>query len=315
MRLTKADLMQIGRDWFPYTYGVDSSDAGAIKAAWSACEARNYSKMIQSGGLRVLAIAAARWCQQGFPTLRFASHKYAAALCNTYARVADADLHIPWRAFLLEVPTQLLRFETRPGGVDEYRFALVQQVDQADGRWLAVCNVPANNDEVSCTAQPFADILCVSGASEVDECFVDGICKLVPSTGTEQRCKAGEALIRLAVNASIALGDRTAWKPAGKRAVCSHSPMPGQLGPQCAYVLGRPIVVDCRVALREYIEGRRHHAPMVQWLVRGHWRNQACGPRLTERRPRWIEPHWKGAEDAPINIRPHVLHRSEGAGT
>jgi hypothetical protein len=33
-------------------------------------------------------------------------------------------------------------------------------------------------------------------------------------------------------------------------------------------------------------------------VVRGHWRNQACGPRLSERRKTWIEPYWKGPEGA-----------------
>ncbi len=31
-------------------------------------------------------------------------------------------------------------------------------------------------------------------------------------------------------------------------------------------------------------------------LVRGHWRNQACGPQRMQRRLKWIEPHIRGAE-------------------
>lgn len=31
-------------------------------------------------------------------------------------------------------------------------------------------------------------------------------------------------------------------------------------------------------------------------IVRGHWRNQAYGPKLTLRRKQWIEPFWKGPE-------------------
>lgn len=37
-----------------------------------------------------------------------------------------------------------------------------------------------------------------------------------------------------------------------------------------------------------------------QWVVRGHWRNQACGPNSTLRRPIWIVPHIKGPEGAPL---------------
>lgn len=42
---------------------------------------------------------------------------------------------------------------------------------------------------------------------------------------------------------------------------------------------------------REY-----HH----QWIVRGHWRQQPCGPGRVERRPVWIAPHIKGPEGAPM---------------
>lgn len=37
-----------------------------------------------------------------------------------------------------------------------------------------------------------------------------------------------------------------------------------------------------------------------QWIVRGHWRRQACGPDRAERRPIWIAPHRKGPENAPL---------------
>lgn len=34
----------------------------------------------------------------------------------------------------------------------------------------------------------------------------------------------------------------------------------------------------------------------LQHIVRGHWRNQACGPNYEERKRIWIEPFWKGPE-------------------
>ena len=39
-----------------------------------------------------------------------------------------------------------------------------------------------------------------------------------------------------------------------------------------------------------------HH----QWIVRGHWRNQAFGEGRKQRRPVWISPHVKGPEGAPM---------------
>lgn len=40
----------------------------------------------------------------------------------------------------------------------------------------------------------------------------------------------------------------------------------------------------------------------VRWLVRGHWRNQ-WHPRLRQHHPRWIAPHVKGPEGAPLQAR------------
>jgi hypothetical protein len=45
-----------------------------------------------------------------------------------------------------------------------------------------------------------------------------------------------------------------------------------------------------------------HH----RWVVRGHWRWQACGVGHTERRRIWIAPFIKGPEDAPLAVTNHV---------
>lgn len=37
-----------------------------------------------------------------------------------------------------------------------------------------------------------------------------------------------------------------------------------------------------------------------RWIVRGHWRWQACGPGRTERKRIWINPFVKGPESAPF---------------
>lgn len=42
-------------------------------------------------------------------------------------------------------------------------------------------------------------------------------------------------------------------------------------------------------------------------MVSGHWRNQACGPRWSERRWILIEPHWRGPEDMDESGTTHRL--------
>jgi hypothetical protein len=44
-----------------------------------------------------------------------------------------------------------------------------------------------------------------------------------------------------------------------------------------------------------------------RWVVRGHWRQQACGPGRSQRRPVWIEPHVKGPDGAPLLAAEKVM--------
>lgn len=46
----------------------------------------------------------------------------------------------------------------------------------------------------------------------------------------------------------------------------------------------------------------RHVDWACQWMVRGHWRKQYY-PSIKAHRPKWIMPHWKGPEDAPVRVR------------
>jgi len=48
-----------------------------------------------------------------------------------------------------------------------------------------------------------------------------------------------------------------------------------------------------------------------RWLVGGHWRQQACGPNRSQRRPKFIAPYVKGPAGAPLvqKDRVHVWRR------
>lgn len=70
------------------------------------------------------------------------------------------------------------------------------------------------------------------------------------------------------------------------------------------------------VELRRPIRGP-HDAPAQEsarsfsrrWWVGGHWRQQACGPHLGQRRPTWIAPHVKGPPGTPLTTDKVYLWR------
>ena len=96
------------------------------------------------------------------------------------------------------------------------------------------------------------------------------------------------------------------WGPsASKRA-------PGVVpGAGVDYVLGGTVGIDLRDEVRRICAGEKSerggHSPTVQFLVRGHWRNQAVGVRHSEHKRIWIEPFWKGPEESRVLLRTHRI--------
>jgi hypothetical protein len=72
-----------------------------------------------------------------------------------------------------------------------------------------------------------------------------------------------------------------------------------------AFVVGRPLAIDCRQDIRDFITGTRRSEPKVTTLVRGHWRHQAHGPQHALRRLQWIQPFYRG--HGPLLVRPTRL--------
>lgn len=52
--------------------------------------------------------------------------------------------------------------------------------------------------------------------------------------------------------------------------------------------------------------GRRYDK---RFWVAGHWRQQACGPGRTLRKPVWISPFLKGPDDVPLSTRVYLWRR------
>jgi len=78
---------------------------------------------------------------------------------------------------------------------------------------------------------------------------------------------------------------------------------------QRVFIIGKPIELDCREMLRDFLEGRsrKSTALTTQFLVRGYWRQQPYGPKNSLRRRQWIQPFWRGPEEGVIPVREHKL--------
>lgn len=70
--------------------------------------------------------------------------------------------------------------------------------------------------------------------------------------------------------------------------------------------LTRPVERVFSEEVREYIAGNGKKINL-QYMVMGHWRNQACGVGLKDRKRIFIEAHWKGPEAGAIASRSHRI--------
>lgn len=66
-----------------------------------------------------------------------------------------------------------------------------------------------------------------------------------------------------------------------------------QTGKVRTYHVGKEIELPCPRSVLDRI-GVSGWNVTSRFMVRGHWRNQAAGVALSERRRTWIRPHWKG---------------------
>lgn len=62
-----------------------------------------------------------------------------------------------------------------------------------------------------------------------------------------------------------------------------------------------------RLPTEEPSEGEKKWALSVRFMVRGHWRNQACGEKLGQHRPVYVAPYLKGPENAPLKTSQTVF--------
>ena len=282
-------LMRHGRKLWEVTYANGLSDEAVRDKIRSAIAA-------ESDGLwsDEVSLFAAKWAVHAFQRL-MTSHTFSAALmCSDMQREVLEGIEEQWDAFIVLVPNGMLL----AGG---FEFSRVLVASYRFGAWLGL---------IAPDGAGFR--LIVNDASSLSVLLASDETDLVQDSPA-QRCMV--LAKRLVAGLILNLQDATTHKV---RKVEARPKSKGrEAEPEHRIVtIGEPLEIDCRGAVKEYIEhgtrssektGRRHHGtPTVQWMVRGHYRMQAHGPKHTLRRKTWIRPHWQGHEAALIQTRAKV---------
>jgi hypothetical protein len=82
-----------------------------------------------------------------------------------------------------------------------------------------------------------------------------------------------------------------------------------EVPPADRWIIGRGREIDIRIveAARASVQSASGWHLSKRFVVRGHWRDQACGPGLSEHRSTWIRPYWKGPQDAEALVQAVTL--------
>jgi hypothetical protein len=248
------------------------------------------------------------WVDCGRPTLE-TSHKYAAALMLTPNRDdISEDLHLPWRAFRVHVPPGLL-------DCGDIEFTQVDVMLQAENEVAGMMKLSGTRQpnqsvvHVTRVAKTVADLFFSPEDQEMEWAPPTILAGLREQEEQDKELKERCSLLarRLVTGLLYTMQHTTHFK---ERVYGSKHAGTKRDGPPPHRVIfcGRPMSLDCRPMIRKWLGTESKTAPpSVQTLVRGHYKRQVIGMARSGRKIIWVEPYWRGPEDAPILARPYKV--------
>jgi len=228
------------------------------------------------------------WLECGFPCVEVGAKLAASLMCTGMSRDLVPDVRMPWASFSIRIPAELLgtsfgetvlhihesgilRVSKTPGG-----FGLSRKGSLAD--FADIATEPESKVGRSAASWPLSsdDWL----RERLFGRLIVGVCiemtKHRPTPDNEAFGKRPPSRAR---------GLPTSW----------------------TFRLTRPVELDARPAIKDWLGGKRGGKLTLQSMVHGHHKMQPCGAGRPERKWIHIEPYWRGDPDAPIAQRPHKL--------
>lgn len=239
--------------------------------------------------IHMRAASAALWADYGMQSVTM-PHTYAAALMATdVSHETMRANHPPWGAFEVLVPEGLVKTRMY-GSLEAVYFALNHASAGIQHHYSAAFEHGVLNMHFATMPSLAGDSIHCSGDwGDVDK---------------SEQAEVERALFmgrRLLVN--VILDIATTPPTARNNGGAMYRPKRDQRGVciPTTYTIGRPLSIDCRQDIRDYIAGIRRNDPKVTTLVRGHWRRQTHGPANSLRRLQWIQPFYRG--EGPMLVR------------
>lgn len=281
---------------FPETWLLDQS----------AC---NDGRVLQDAHVCFAALSVAKWVHGG---CRILSPESTTAAALAFTKMNDAsirELRVPFPSFALRLPTTMT---AKDGG--RYCYAIVTQFGPVQGYDVLhkrdVSRPHARIDVYQSKGFTAGDYLHRSEpgtigdlAESIDHDYTSDRSGLTVATSADEQ-EILRMSLRIAIGCMYIIQHTKNWKLSIDRATggCLRDKPPRHR----VILIGKPMKLDLRQAVVDVASGDRS-APNVQVLVRGHYKRQVIGIGRSARKVVWIEPYWRGPEDAPIMTRPYAV--------
>lgn len=254
-----------------------------------------------SAGEGVRMGLTASWYGYGMPALEV-SQKLAASLMVTKPnRELLGETPPPFPTFLVYVPNKLLSVNTSSGTQADVRSILVGHRTAAntedDSRWCSctLTDMPVTLWRVQRT---FPDLV----LSDTDDANAEN---LFDHKLDELDDRSQLLLHRLIGNLVLYASEKSRLHPIGgghSKSGSNRRTSPEPL--KRVFRVTSDVRHDFRSVVRDYVAGTGTKLS-VQGFVEGHFKSQVHGAGRTLRKRIFVEPYWRGPEDAPIALRKH----------
>jgi hypothetical protein len=250
----------------------------------------------------------AYWYDQGMPTIEV-GHKLASSLMlSRIPREVMETAKMPFRAFRINVPSGLLNFDAGDVKTIKVGDHVVPAKEPPHEPRMGTAFVVRSETGGSYTIASDLPGLLYSDFSEPAWAPYGSE---QPLPLTEDELKKLPLITNLIAGVCLYMtGDEKQFPRkqtgSGHKAWNGDRREPGSAPLTRVFRLTKEVTHNFSDAVKDYCAGKGRKMT-VQYVVTGHWRNQACGPKLSERRRQFIEPFWKGDRLAPLAVRAHKL--------
>lgn len=245
-----------------------------------------------------------RWAKEAYPQIEL-GHKFLAALLTTAVPKDLLDMVVPpWRCFCITLPDMIQVFNPECGADPVRRLYVLYEDDAPEGRHWSYWCLSANGITSWRYGMTTQNLIPQKG----DEMWLDKDPLLLEQTDLDER--AYQLFGTLIINLCLAMTNAENVKKAGPGhkvwdKAKSEGRRPGEPTTRL-FQVGSPVKHDFRACVADYMAGNGNKLT-VQSRVCGHYKAQPFGPKLASRKVIWVQPYWRGPEDAPIIVRPHKV--------